>query len=267
MSRSRMWLKNRHQEQIVRLLEQLGAGKLSIWEIWEDFILMSAISIANSVDFGPAQAEREQLYTSISAKYTADEFGLFVEAFSQVVLGLETDPQQDLLGTVFMSLGLNDHWKGQFFTPYNIAKMMAEMTLSDRLKEKIEANGWISVYDPACGAGALLVAFANACRTQKPSINFQTSVLFAAQDVDRLAACMCYIQLSLLGCPGYIVVDNSLTQPLSGVSPLLQKQGSSVWFTPAFFFPRWQERRAIEQLRLEMGRVDIPPADGGLEVI
>lgn len=45
MSRSRMWLKNRHQEQIVRLLEQLGAGKLSIWEIWEDFILMSAISI------------------------------------------------------------------------------------------------------------------------------------------------------------------------------------------------------------------------------
>ena len=54
MSRSRMWLKNRHQEQIVRLLEQLGAGKLSIWEIWEDFILMSAISIANSVDFGSA---------------------------------------------------------------------------------------------------------------------------------------------------------------------------------------------------------------------
>ena len=126
MSRSRMWLKNRHQEQIVRLLEQLGAGKLSIWEIWEDFILMSAISIANSVDFGSAQAEREQLYTSISAKYTADEFGLFVEAFSQVVLGLETDPQQDLLGTVFMSLGLNNHWKGQFFTPYDIAKMMAK---------------------------------------------------------------------------------------------------------------------------------------------
>lgn len=150
MSRSRMWLKNRHQEQIVRLLEQLGAGKLSIWEIWEDFILMSAISIANSVDFGSAQAEREQLYTSISAKYTADEFGLFVEAFSQVVLGLETDPQQDLLGTVFMSLGLNNHWKGQFFTPYDIAKMMAEMTLSDRLKEKSrQTAGFLYMIQPA----------------------------------------------------------------------------------------------------------------------
>lgn len=68
MSRSRMWLKNRHQEQIVRLLEQLGAAKLPMWKIWEDFILMSAISIANSVDFGPAQAERDQLYTSISAE-------------------------------------------------------------------------------------------------------------------------------------------------------------------------------------------------------
>lgn len=109
MNRRRMWLKNRHQEQIVRLLEQLGTGKLPIWAIWEDFILMSAISIADSVDFGPAQAEREQLYTFIAAKYTPDEFGLFVEAFSQVVLGLETDPQQDLLGAVFMSLGLNDH--------------------------------------------------------------------------------------------------------------------------------------------------------------
>ena len=62
-----------------------------------------------------------------------------------------------------------------------------------------QKQGWISVSDPACGAGALLIAFANECRRQH--INYQTSVLFVAQDIDFLAGCMCYIQLSLLGCP------------------------------------------------------------------
>lgn len=42
--------------------------------------------------------------------------------------------------------------------------------------------------DPACGAGALLLAFANECK--RNHINYQTSVFFVAQDIDFLAGCM-----------------------------------------------------------------------------
>lgn len=52
-----------------------------------------------------------------------------------------------------MELELNNHWTGQFFTPYNICRLMAEMTLQDAVR-KIEREGGISINDPACGAGA-----------------------------------------------------------------------------------------------------------------
>ena len=50
--------------------------------------------------------------------------------------------------------------------------------------------------DSACGAGAMLIAFANAAKQY--GINYQKQVLFVAQDIDHTAAMMCYIQLSLL---------------------------------------------------------------------
>lgn len=153
-----------------------------------------------------------------------------------------------------MGLGLNSHSKAQVFTPYNIAQSMAEMVLTDYLKKQVDSKGWISVYDPACGAGVLLIAFANACITQKPNINYHTCVLFAAQDIDQLSACMCYIQLSLLSCPGYVVVNNSLTHPLTGESPLLPVAGPNIWFTPAFFLPVWQMRQTIEHFNAGHGR-------------
>jgi len=54
------------------------------------------------------------------------------------------------------------------------------------------------VNDPACGAGALLIAFANELRRPGRDINYQTSVLFVAQDIDMIVGCMCYMAYPLL---------------------------------------------------------------------
>ena len=114
-----------------------------------------------------------------------------------------------MLGELFMAMGLVKEWNGQFFTPYEICRAMAAMNLGEDLKSQIEEKGWVSVSDPACGAGALQLAFANECK--RNHINYQTSVFFVAQDIDFLAGCMCYIQMSLLGCPAM----GSLTIPSS----------------------------------------------------
>ena len=104
--------------------------------------------------------------------------------------------------------------------------------------------------DPACGAGALLIAFANEC--QRQHINYQTSVLFVAQDIDFLAGCMCYIQLSLLGCPGYVVIDDSIVRPTTSYDAhgLLPKDGPQVWYTPMYFRDVWHYRRIGAQMDL-----------------
>ena len=79
--------------------------------------------------------------------------------------------------------------RGSSFTPYDICRAMAAMNLGEDLKSQIEEKGWVSVSDPACGAGALLLAFANECK--RNHINYQTSVFFVAQDIDVLGRAAC----------------------------------------------------------------------------
>lgn len=83
-------------------------------------------------------------------------------------------------------------------------------------------------------------------------VNYQTNAVFVGQDVDQVVAMMAYIQLSLIGCPGYIIVGNSLTNPPTG-HVLFPKDtdGHEVWIMPMFFTDVWNMRRQcilLEQL-------------------
>lgn len=147
-------IRGESQKNIVKLLDQLS-GKYSAWEVWQDFITMSAISIANTLG-GPYAQEREKTYRERIKKYTEKEQLVFPQMFAEMVAELDSNPDQDFLGDLFMSLGMGNEWKGQFFTPYSVCKAMAGITYRNDLKEKVEQKGWVSVSDPACGAGALL---------------------------------------------------------------------------------------------------------------
>jgi len=238
--------KTERQKVIIGLLEQLQS-RFSKWEIWQDFIIMSAIAIANVMG-GPHREQREMMYLDRARKYNQKELDVFAQMLREVVDEFEQRPDQDVLGELFMMLGLGNEWKGQFFTPYSVCRAMAKMNLGDSLCSELKTKGWISVSDPACGAGALLIAFANECLLQ--NINYQTSVLFVAQDIDFLAGCMCYIQLSLLGCAGYIVIDDSLLRPATSFDKrgLIPKDNANIWYTPMYFRDVWNWRRLFAQM-------------------
>ena len=242
------------QQDIVKLVNKLQ-GKYSKWQIWQDFIQMFAISIANVVPH-PNREAREKMYLETARKYSKGELDVIAEMLARVVEGMEENPDQDFLGELFMSMELGSNWAGQFFTPYNVCQMMAEMTFDDKLIEaQIRENGFASVSDPACGAGALLIAFANACR--KREVNYQQNCLFVAQDIDVLAGMMCYIQLSLMGCAGYVIVDNTLTKPalFYDKRALLPIDGLNVWTTPMMYADTWQIRQIAARMDLLTRRV------------
>lgn len=234
-------LRDDRQRGFVRLFDQ-ACRRHSPWTVWADFVVMSAVGISNTVDKDHA-VEREKTYMALASKYDRSELECLSGMFAEVVNGLEEDPDQDFLGDLFMALELGNEHKGQFFTPYSVCRMTAKMTYGKDLEAKIGQRGWVSVNDPACGAGALLVAFANECKLRHT--NYQTSVLFVAQDIDHIVGCMCYIQLSLLGCPGYVVIGNSLTEPCSGIDgdPLIPVPGDNIWYTPMYFRDVWHYRR------------------------
>ncbi len=239
---------NIYQKNIVDILHGM-TGRLSLWQIWQDFIMLSACSISNAVDKRHSE-KREKAYMNIAGKYSSNELEKFVAMLGNVVTGLERNPDQDFLGDLFMNLDLSNEWKGQFFTPYSVCRCMAGMLMSDDVLGKIADKGWISVNDPACGAGALLIAYAN--EFLKQHINYQQSVLFVAQDVDQLAGMMCYIQLSFLGCAGYTVIQNTLTNPAVAVDDkgLLPVDSDNVWYTPMYFLDNWCIRKMASKMDL-----------------
>ena len=247
------------QVSFIKKFEALS-GRYSVRQIWEDWVIMSAISISNTVDHVHAQ-EREKNYLTRASKYSRQEMQVFAELLCDFVNALETNPDQDFLGEMYMAVGMGNENAGQFFTPYNVCKMMAKITNTDVLLRQIEQRGWVSVLDPACGAGALLVAFAGVCR--ELDVNYQTKVLFVAQDIDYLVGCMCYLQLSLLGCPGYVVIGDSLAHPTTSHDPhgLLPLDDGNVWYTPFYFREEWHTRRLAAQMSLFFGKLPELPTD------
>lgn len=217
------------------------------WQVWADLVSTMACSLANATDkTEPRFSNREREYAECIKRLGGVE--LPAKLFAVVTMALEHNPNQDFLGELYMELNLGNHWKGQFFTPHSVAMCMAEINIGDDFVEKAKNEPFISVCDPACGAGVTLIAAANVMRIRK--INYQTKVLFVGQDVDRVVGQMCYIQLSLLGCSGYIVIANTLTNPLRGGSVLMpyEAEGQEFWYTPMFNSNIWMWRKLLHSM-------------------
>ena len=233
-------LRNADQKGFVKKFNAL-CGAHSRWEVWSDFVQMSAIAISNAVDKANAP-ERGKTFETLASKYTDAERHALADLLGELGAGMDADVDRDYLGELYMVLELGNQQAGQFFTPYDVCRAMAALTWGDQ-EERIRRQGWISVNDCACGAGATLLAFANECR--RHGVNYQTSVLFVAQDVDAIVASMCYLQLSLMGCAGYVVVGNTLSNPKQAVDRrgLIPVHGPDVWYTPMYFRQEWHMRR------------------------
>ena len=163
----------------------------------------------------------------------------FPRMTDELIKAMDENQEQDFLGEMFMALELGSHWKGQFFTPYSVCEMTAAITLP-AAKGRISVQGWVGINDPACGAGALLIAARNALNGLGVGPG---QAFFVGQDIDRTAALMCYIQLSLLGCAGYIVIADTIRYPMTGhtLLPRIQPE-QDVWFMPMAMMEIWQGR-------------------------
>ena len=171
------------------------------------------------------------------------------EMLMQMVYAIDENPDQDFLGELYMACNLGNDHAGQFFTPYNVCQCMSEITYD--VPALLDGKGFIAVNDPACGAGALLLSFANACK--RHDINYQQKVLFVAQDIDYTVGLMCYIQLSLMGCAGYVVIGDTLINPCTAYDKkglLPAGDPERIWFTPLFYDGIWYGRRLAAQMDL-----------------
>ena len=217
--------------------------KLSPWEVWKDFVVMCSCSFSNALDKSHYD-EREKMYMDTIRKYTKEEASLIPQLLAYTVMALEENPDQDFLGTIYTELGLVNKQHKQIFTPYNVSRLMAEITMGS-VAQEVKEKGYITLNDDCCGAGSTLIAGVNTIKSilEKQRLNFQNHLLVAAQDIDLTVGLMCYIQLSLLGVAAYIKIDDAISKPMA-VDDTLE----NYWFTPMYFSEVWKTRRMIKQV-------------------
>lgn len=211
------------------------------YEVFRDFVTLAAVSLHNRINQVDAL---EQEYLAIIGRYPPDDQQRFPKLLAELVAILEVEPW-DALGQLYMELGIQSEHVGQFFTPPEISELMARMNYGDAMANLKEP--FVTVMEPACGAGGMILAFAKVLIDA--GHNPAERLWVHCQDIDRTAALMCYVQLALWHIPGVVVVGNTLAM-----------ETREVFYTPAHYLGRWDDRlavrRAIEAMRSLMAPVD-----------
>ena len=107
------------------------------------------------------------------------------------------------------------------------------------MKEVIEQKGMISISDPACGAGGMLLACVEECLAL--SFDPRQVLQLHAQDIDRDCMNMTYIQLAALELQAIVIHGNTLTHEVWESRPTPQMR----------YFWHWHQENVEPELKLQ----------------
>lgn len=209
-----------------------NTGATDMHTVFGDFCAMAAAAIRNRVDSHGFQ-DREDDYERMKARYTDEQMTRYAEVLALVTIELEENPR-DVLGEIYMQLEISSREQGQFFTPYSVCQLMAGMQFGDAA-DRLLATPFLTLYEPACGAGAMVIAATQSLKAQ--GVNYQQHLHVTADDLSLTAVHMSYVQFSLLGIPALVNHRNSLTL-----------EHFDTWKTPAHVLDRWGIRLKLKEL-------------------
>lgn len=217
-----------HRKQFIDTFNNIAKHRHR-YEVFRDFVTMSAISLHNAIH---KVDTLEQEYLQIVNSYERDEVSSFCQLLAHVIELLQPEPR-DVLGDLYMELDLGNDKTGQFFTPPDVSLVMAKMLHGNQINN-ID-RPYITLSEPACGAGGMVLAFAKVMIDQ--GHNPAHKLWVQCIDIDRLAALMCYIQLTLWHIPAQVLVGNTLSMEIR-----------ETLYTPAHYLGGWTERLKVREM-------------------
>lgn len=182
-----------------RTVLQSISHRHEIRKVFDAFVLLAACALAMQT--------REAEYLEEAKNWTRAELETFSEALAYLVMEMERHPFDDILGAYYMEFALSSKSQqrnGEFHTPKPICDLMARIIVGDG--DTFPTEGNITVCEPACGSGAMILSFGEAC---PPHICRRLRV--TAIDINRTACHMTFINTTLWGIPTRIIHGNSLS--------------------------------------------------------
>jgi hypothetical protein len=215
-------------------------------DVLADFLEMAVCAIRKkTLQPGPAADAMEEQYMAVVKRNKPEDVRAMPELLGIATLAVQ-EGGCDFLGQVVVELELSNEHMGQFFTPYDVSRMMAEMILADA-SELMKARGFITLMEPASGAGGMIIAAADVIVKQGFDIGRQLYV--DATDLSPMCFKMTYLQTALRGIPATIRRGNSLS---------LEMFDQAV--TPAFLPFYLTHREAFDAWQKEASAAPIQPA-------
>lgn len=208
--------------------------KYDKYTVFLDLLKLASFSMYNSFK---KSEDIEKQYITVVSKYKKDEIKLFTKMFGNLIMMFEKKGKiEDILGEIFTQEGLGNSRLGQFFTPFHISDFMANVVIGEKenIEQIIEEKGYISLSEPTCGAGGMILAVAKVLKEK--GINYQEKLLVHAVDISELCVYMTYVQLSLYGIPGIVYCGDSITLKMN-----FQLE------TPMYFFYNWKFQNSYKE--------------------
>lgn len=236
------------QKEFVKLIESVDYS-LNDFDKFRDFCELTAMSLA--LPFHDSEKIRSRI-KNLHDRYGDKGFEVFEQALQSLIDALEEE-YHDFLGVVYMAIEAGNSATGQFFTPFPVCKMMAQMQLPSNIEEEIASKGgYITLSDPAVGAAALPIAAIDHFR--KNDIDYSNKLYIVAQDIDLKCCYMAYIQLSLCGVAAEVINGNTLAcDPDDMVR--------ECWHTPVYFINDWPAKIALRRLYRNIRGLITPKGD------
>lgn len=195
------------KKEIIRSIKELS-GKYSEYEVFRDWVEASAIMMQNATVLihDDTWEKREAEFNRIMKRYSPSEQKKIAKMFAELVYTFETEGPGDVLGEIYMEAGCGNRNTGQFFTPYHLSELTAQVALLKDVSEKKP----LIMNEPSCGGGGMIIAAAGVLKNR--GLNYQKCMKVVAQDLDWNSVYMTYVQLSLLGIKAVVAQGNTLEE-------------------------------------------------------
>ena len=204
-------------EEIVKEFKKFD-GSRNEQMLFSDWVKLTALSISQRVNY---DKEMERAYLQTVKGYRKEELQSFCKMTGRL-WRLFDQQIDDYLGKIYMRSGMGSNKTGQFFTPFHLSELTANLSLED-LESRME-GGKLIINEPSSGGGGLILAAAKILKEK--NLNYQEIMDVTARDLDWNGVYMTYTQLSMAGIPAKIIQGDTL----AGSKPLKRQ----ILFTPMY---------------------------------
>ena len=195
------------QREFINGLVRLDRSK-GLHYVFRDFCELAYCAYAKLTAHSDAADQLEERYMNIVESYNNKDDIRAMPSLLAIAYQAVAGGGEDFLGSVAGELELLDARAGQFFTPYPVSRLMAEVIL-EGADTVIEKNGFFTLQEPAAGTGRMVLAAADVLdlRGHDPSKH----ILVNAIDISAICFHMCYLQLTFRGIPALVERANTIT--------------------------------------------------------